>query len=177
MTMNSDFNVDAREPGKPAPGKQRRTSAEMEQDDAYFASLAATAQDNVPVVAPAPEPAPAPKIAIDTSAQVPAKRKLPEDDPRQGKRFWVTIQQVEGQPNFETVSVNGITCQVQRGKKVPLFEPFVEVLRNAVHTKYTQVDNGQQIEMIPSDGHAVPFSILGEVSEAEHAAWKAEVGA
>ena len=76
------------------------------------------------------------------------------------KRVNILIHKVKGQTGSSDVqvSVNGKVYLIKRGVVVPVPESVVEVLRNAVRTEYTFVDEGQDLEA--NDVLAYPFSLV-----------------
>jgi len=80
--------AEGREPGKASPGKQRRTKAQMAEDEAYFAQQQPAAAPQPVAVAPAPAPvaapvaeAPAPAVAAPAAApaQLDTSNMTPEN--------------------------------------------------------------------------------------------------
>ena len=74
----------------------------------------------------------------------------------------IIIDEVEGQPNFETVGVNGVVYKIQRGVEVPVPRSVVEVLRNAVATKYTRVKRPDGLEDLQRRNlSSIPWRLVG----------------
>jgi hypothetical protein len=58
----------------------------------------------------------------------------------------IIIDEVEGQPNYETVGVNGVVYQIQRGLETSVPLSVVNVLRNCIATKLVKVKREDGVE-------------------------------
>lgn len=74
------------------------------------------------------------------------------------KKAVIMIDQVENQPNYEFVGVNGVGFQIRRGEEVTVPLSVVEVLNNAIATRSVTDKEGKVIS--EQDYHAIPFRVL-----------------
>lgn len=83
---------------------------------------------------------------------------VPEEEPRRK----IIIDEVEGQPNYEVVGVNGVVYQIQRGIETPVPNSVVEVLRNAIATKYVKVKRADGLEDLQKRNlSSIPWRLVG----------------
>lgn len=97
---------------------------------------------------------------------VPAKagpsRTKKESTPKAEKRRTIIIDEVEGQPNYEVVGVNGVVYQIQRGLETSVPESVVHVLRNAIATKYVKVRRPDGFEDLQKRNlSSIPWRLVG----------------
>lgn len=82
------------------------------------------------------------------------------------KKYRISIEEQDGQPNFEKVSVNGVAYQIKRGTVVTVPAGVVEVLEHAIASKLVpeiRPEDGRQI-YVEKDYHAIPYRFLGEAT-------------
>ena len=79
------------------------------------------------------------------------------------KRYKISIEEQDGQPNYEVVSINGKAYQIQRGKVAIVPAGVVEVLEHAIASKLVPEirPDGRQ-HYVEKDYHSVPYRFLGE---------------
>lgn len=86
------------------------------------------------------------------------RESVPEEEPRRK----IIIDEVEGQPNYEVVGVNGVVYQIQRGLETLVPASVVEVLRNAIATKYVKVKRADGFEDLQKRNlSSIPWRLVG----------------
>ena len=107
---------------------------------------------------PPPE---APLRHVDNSAN---KGKKAADE----QCFWVTFQSAvhTHEPVYVTLSVNGETLQIVRGKRIPLPRRFLECADHGVYPVYSQVEGEKR--KIEGYNMFFPYSKDGEATYAEY---------
>ena len=89
-------------------------------------------------------------------------RSKKETAPKGEKRRKIIIDEVEGQPNYEVVGVNGVIYQIQRGIETAVPESVVEVLKNAIATKYVKVKRSDGVEDLQKRNlSSIPWRLVG----------------
>lgn len=79
------------------------------------------------------------------------------------KRYRIEIDEAEGQPNYETVSVNGVCHQIKRGVVTSVRAEVAIALCRAIAARLVKVGENQgKPEYELRDYHAIPFRIMGE---------------
>jgi len=89
-------------------------------------------------------------------------RTKKEAEPVKEARRTIIIDEVEGQPNYEVVGVNGVVYQIQRGIETSVPESVVGVLRNAIATKYVKVRRADGLEDLQKRNlSSIPWRLVG----------------
>ena len=105
-------------------------------------------------------PAPEPEKA-EPEKKGPSRSKK-EPTPKAEKRRKIIIDEVEGQPNYEIVGVNGTIYQIRRGEEMEVPESVVEVLRNAIASKYVTVKRSDGFEDLQKRNlSSIPWRLVG----------------
>lgn len=98
-------------------------------------------------------PTPAEPVQTPSKTQVAAKQKQ-----RMRK---IIIDEVEGETNSEVVGVNGVFYQIQRGVEVEVPESVVEVLRNAIGTRWVQTQRADgRVDLVPRSYSTIPWRLV-----------------
>jgi len=101
-------------------------------------------------------------LGDDTPAEKGPSRTKREAKPKAEKRLKIIIDEVEGQPNYEVVGVNGVVYQIQRGIETLVPESVVHVLRNAIATKYVKVRRADGFEDLQKRNlSSIPWRLVG----------------
>lgn len=88
--------------------------------------------------------------------------KPPKDAPKAGRRYTIVIDEVEGAENYEVVGVNGVTHQLMRGVPIEVGEDVVEVLRNAIATRWVKVQREDgRTDLVPRNYSTIPWRMVG----------------
>jgi hypothetical protein len=74
----------------------------------------------------------------------------------------ITIDEVDGMPNYETVSINGFNNQIMRGQEVTVGPAIVGVLKTAIGTKYVKKEGADgRIRNTPQEAATIPWRQVG----------------
>ena len=96
------------------------------------------------------------------SETTPAKGKVKDTKPKSEAYRTIIIDEADNQPNYEVVGVNGKVYQIQRGIETKVPESVVEVLRNAVASKYIKVRRSDGVDDIQKRNlSAIPWRLVG----------------
>jgi len=95
---------------------------------------------------------------FDLDLGIPATAPEPVEEPR----CTIFIDEVEGQPNYEVVGVNGQVHQIMRGVNVEVPRSVVEVLRNAVATRFVSVKRSDGVDDLQRSNYSsIPWRLVG----------------
>jgi len=99
-------------------------------------------------------------IASDAEPSGPSRTKM-EAKPENEERRSIIIDEVDGQPNYEVVGVNGVVFQIQRGIETMVPLSVIEVLKNAVASKYVKVKRNDGFEDLQKrDYSSIPWRLV-----------------
>lgn len=100
--------------------------------------------------------------ASEQTKVAPTKGKVKEAKPKGEVYRTIIIDEADNQPNYEVVGVNGKIYQIQRGVETRVPESVVEVLRNAVASKYIKVRRADGVDDIQKRNlSSIPWRLVG----------------